>query len=142
MLFACQYASNLVNPPIEPVKGPIIVPPSCQKISSKEKCSQYANKQCKKNHSQAKAHNLILEKSLSSLDTNMHYVLEEFVANNDVKLPSSNDSIFILDPILINLDDEDTLDDTDDVNDEYDNIDINVDLPNILSSQSTLTPSI
>ena len=64
----------------------------------------------------------------------MHDMLEEFVANNDY--------IHILDPILINLDEEDTLDDVDDVNDEYETIDINIDLPNILSSQLTLTPII
>ncbi|KGJ50980.1 hypothetical protein CIAN88_23705 [[Clostridium] innocuum] len=53
-----------------------------------------------------------------------------------------DDSIHILDPILINLDEEDTLDDTDDVNDEYETIDIDIDLPNMLSSQLTLTPSV
>ena len=54
----------------------------------------------------------------------------------------SDDSICILDPILIILDDEDTFDDTSDVNDEYETINIDVDLPNIISSQLTLTPSI
>ena len=72
----------------------------------------------------------------------MHDVLEEVVTNNDVKLHDSNDSICILDPILINLDDEDTLDNTDDVNDEYEIIEIDVDLSNMLSSQLILTPSI
>ena len=54
----------------------------------------------------------------------------------------SDDYICILDPILINLDGEYTLYDTDDVNDEYETIDIGIDLPNMLSSQLTLTPSI
>lgn len=54
----------------------------------------------------------------------MHDVLKEFFANNDVKLHDSNDSIHILDPIFINLDEEYTLDD---VNDEYETIGIDVD---------------
>ena len=59
----------------------------------------------------------------------MHDVLEVVVANNDVKMCDFDDSICILDPILINLDEEDTLDDIDDVNDEYKTIDIDIDLP-------------
>ena len=43
---------------------------------------------------------------------------------------------------MINLDEEDTLANIDDVNDEYESIDINIDLPNMLSSQLILTPSI
>ena len=50
----------------------------------------------KKCHAQAKAHNSILQKSLSSLDTTMHDVLEEVVANNDNNLHDSDDSIRIL----------------------------------------------
>ena len=69
----------------------------------------------------------------------MHDVLEEVLANNDVKLHDFDDSIRILDPILINLDAEDTLDD---VIDEYETIGIDIDLPHMLSSQLTLTPSI
>ena len=72
----------------------------------------------------------------------MHDVLEEVVANNYVKLHDSDDSIHILDHILINLDEEDTLDDVDDVNDEYETICIDIYLPNMVSSQFTLTPSI
>ena len=41
-----------------------------------------------------------------------------------------------------NLDDEYTLHDTNYVNDEYEAIDIDVDLPNMFPSQLTLTPSI
>ena len=63
----------------------------------------------------------------------MHDVLEEVVANNDVKMHDSNDSIHILDLIFINLDEEDTLNDGDDVNNEYETVDIDIDLPNILS---------
>ena len=69
----------------------------------------------------------------------MHDVLEEFVANNDVKMHDFDDSICILDPILINLDEEDTLNDVDDVNDEYETINIDIDLPNMLLSQNTYT---
>ena len=72
----------------------------------------------------------------------MHDVLEEVVVNNGVKMHDSDDSICILDPILINLDEEATLDDVDDVNDEYETIDIEIDLPYMLSSQLILTPSI
>ena len=75
------------------------------------------------------------------MDTTISDVLEEVVADN--KLHDSDDYIRILDPILINLDDEDTLDDTDDdVNDEYETIDIDIDLPNMFLSQLTLTPSV
>ena len=96
----------------------------------------------KKCHAQAKAHNSILPKYLSSLDTTLHDVLKEVVANNYVKLNNFDDSIRILDPILINLHEEHTLYDFDDGNDEYETIDIDIDLPNMLSSQLTLTPSI
>ena len=58
------------------------------------------------------------------MDTTIHYVLEEVVANNDVKMHNYDDSICILDPILINLDDEDTIDDTNNVYDEYETIDM------------------
>ena len=64
----------------------------------------------------------------------MHDVLKEVVANKYVKLHDSDDSICILDPILINLDEEDTLIDTNDVNDEYETIEIDIDLPNMFSS--------
>ena len=53
-----------------------------------------------------------------------------------------DDSIHILDHILINLYEEDNLDDICDDNDEYESIDIEIDLPNILSLQLALTPSI
>ena len=52
------------------------------------------------------------------------------------------DYICILDPILINLDEEDTLNDVDDVNDKYETINIDIDLPNMLSSPLSLTPII
>ena len=116
------------------MKDLVIVPPSSQNISSKAKHNQSANEYCKKRHAQAKAHNFVLQKSLPSLDTIMHDVLEEVVANDDVKLHDFDDSIHILDLSLINLDEEDTLDDIDDVNDEYETIDIDIDLPNMLSS--------
>ena len=87
-----------------------------------------------KHHAQAKAHNFALQKYLPSLDTTMHDVLEEVVTNNDVKMHDFEDSICILDRILINVDEEDNLDDFDDVNDEYETIDIEIDLPNIFSS--------
>ena len=83
-----------------------------------------------------------MKKYLLSLDTTMCDVLEEFVTNNDVKMHDFEDSIQILDPILISLDKEDTLDDIDDANDEYETIGIDVDLPKTLSSQSIRTPSI
>ena len=124
------------------MKDPIIVSPSSQQISSKTKHNRSSNECHKKCHAQAKDHNFILQKALPSLNTNMHDMLEEVVANNDVKLHDYDVSIHILDPILINLDKEDTLDDVDDVNDEYKTIDINVDLLNILSSQLTRPPSI
>ena len=54
----------------------------------------------------------------------------------------SNDSIHILDPIFINFYEEDILDDTNDVDDEYGTTDIDNDLLDMLSSQLTLTPSI
>ena len=66
----------------------------------------------------------------------MHDMLEEVGTNNDVKI---HDSIHILDPILINLDEEDNLNDVDD---EYETIDIGINLPNMFSSQLTLTTSI
>ena len=72
----------------------------------------------------------------------MHDVLEEVIANNDVKMHDYDDSICILDPILINLDEKYTIDDVDDVNDQYETIVIDIDLPNMLSSQLTLTSSI
>ena len=72
----------------------------------------------------------------------MHDVLEEVIINNYVQIHDSNDSICILDPIFINLHEEDTLDDIDDFNDEYETIDIGIDLPDILSSQLILTHSI
>ena len=69
----------------------------------------------------------------------MYDLLEEVIANKDVKRHDSDDSICILDPILINLDEEGTLNDVDDVNDEYGTIFY---LPNMISLQLILTPSI
>ena len=121
------------------MKDPIIVPLIPQHILSKKKCSRFTNERHKKRCAQAQTHNFVLQKYLPSLDTTMHDVLEEVIANNDIKLHDSDDSIHILESILINLDEEHTLDD---VNDEYETIDIDIDLPNMLSSQLTITPSI
>ena len=131
-----------INCPIEPMKDSMIDPPSSQHISSKSKHNFSSKKYHKKIHAQAISFNVVIKFILPSLDTTMHDVLDEVVTNNDVNLHDSNDSICILDPILINLDVEYALDDTDDVNDEYETIDIDVDLPYMLSSQLTLTPSI
>ena len=139
---SCSSVDNPINPPIELVKDLVIAPPSSQHISKKTKCNRLTNEFHKKFYAQGKSCNFFLQKYLPSLDTTMHDVLEEVVAHNEVKLHDFDDSIHILDCILINLDEDDTIDDTDDVNDEYETIDIDIDLPNILSSQLTLTPSI
>ena len=65
-----------INPPVEPMKDPIIVPPSSQNILGKKKCNQYANEFYKKHHAQDKSHNFVLQKSLPSVDKPMHDVLE------------------------------------------------------------------
>lgn len=52
-----------------------------------------------------------------------------------------DDPIHILDPISINLDEEDTLDDPIDLSDEYETIDLDNDLPHMLSTQLKITPS-
>ena len=85
-LVACESVVNPINPPIEPIKDPVIVPTSYQHSSSKKKCNQSANEHHKMHHAQDKNHNSILQKSLPSLDTTMHDVLEEVVANNNVKM--------------------------------------------------------
>jgi hypothetical protein len=69
----------------------------------------------------------------------MHDVLDEVNVNNEVKMQDYDHSICILDPIFINLDEEDTLDDVDN---EYEAIHIDIDLPNLLSSQLIILPSI
>ena len=79
------------------MKDPIVVLPSSQHISSKTKHNRITNEHHKKNCAQDKYCNSILWKYLPSLDTTMHDVLEEVVANNDVKVNDFDDSICILD---------------------------------------------
>ena len=117
----------------------VVVPPSSQHVSNMTKRNRFANECRKKRRARAKARSSVIQKYVSSLDTTMYDVLEKVVVDN--KLLDSDDSIHILDPILINLDEEDMHGDTDDVNDEYETIDIEIDLHNILSSLLTITPS-
>lgn len=86
------------------MKEPVVVPPSSQHISNETKCNQSTNEHYKKHRAQAKAHAFVLPSSLPSFDQPMHDVLEEVNTNNDVKMHDYDDSIRILDPILINLD--------------------------------------
>lgn len=123
-----------IDLPKEPMKDTLMVPPSSQPISKNQKRNCSANEHHKKCHAHARA-----QRSLLSSNQPSHKVLDNVNPNNYVHMHDYDDSIHILDPITINLDEKDTLNDPDD---EYETIDIDVDLPHMLSSQLSITPSI